>query len=83
MNDPMEEWIRKIEYFIDRAFALSRTGMDVRCPCSMCLVCRCQDKRTLSGQLCKYDYMPTIKYGCITTRSFPVKMCRKPTRMMT
>jgi hypothetical protein len=27
-------------------------------PCSMCRVCRCQDRRTLLGHLCKYGYMP-------------------------
>jgi hypothetical protein len=65
INHPSTEWIRKTEDFIDRAFALSRTGVDVRCPCSMCRVCRCQDKRTLSGHLCKYGYMPAyVVYHC-------------------
>jgi hypothetical protein len=57
MNDPSTEWIRKTEDFIARAFTLSRTGTDVRCPCSMCRIYRCQDKRTLSGHLCNYGYM--------------------------
>jgi hypothetical protein len=70
MNDPSVDWIRKTEDFIDRAFAISRTGTDVRCPCSMCWICRCQDKRTLSGHLCKYGYILTMKSGCITARTF-------------
>jgi hypothetical protein len=57
MNDPLVELIRKTKDFIDRDFALSRTGTDVRCPCSMCRICRCQDKRTLLGHLFKYGYM--------------------------
>jgi hypothetical protein len=72
MNHPSTEWIRKTNNFIDRAFALSR-GTDVRCPCSMCRVCRCQDKRTLSGTFANMATCLTMKSGCITARSFPVK----------
>jgi hypothetical protein len=57
MNHPSMEWIRKTEDFINRAFALSRTGIDVWCPCSLHRVCRCKDKRILSENLCKY-HMP-------------------------
>jgi hypothetical protein len=70
MNHPSTEWIRKTENFIDRAFALSR-GTDVRCPCSMCWVCRCQDKRTLSGHLCKYGYMPNYEVWVYHDEEFP------------
>jgi hypothetical protein len=71
MNHPSTEWIKKIEDFIDRAFALSRTGTDVRCPCSMCRVFRCQDKRTLSRHLCKYDYMPDYEVWVYHGEEFP------------
>jgi hypothetical protein len=71
MNDPSAEWIRKIKDFIDRAFALSRTGMDVRCPCSMCRICRCQDKRPLSGHRCKYGYMPDYEVWVYHNEDFP------------
>jgi hypothetical protein len=71
MNDPSVDWIRKTEDFIDRAFAISRTGTDVRCPCSMCRVCRCQDKRTLLGHLCKYGYMPDYEVWVYHGEDFP------------
>jgi hypothetical protein len=70
MNHPSTKWIRKTENFIDRAFALSR-GTDVRCPCNMCRVCRCQDKRTLSGHLCKYGYMPNYEVWVYHGEEFP------------
>jgi hypothetical protein len=70
MNHPSTEWIRKTKNFIDRAFAMSR-GTDVRCPCSMCRVCRCQDKRTLSGHLCKYGYMPNYEVWVYQGEEFP------------
>jgi hypothetical protein len=71
MNDPSAEWIRKTEAFIARAFTLSRTGTDVRCPCSMCRIYRCQDKRTLSGHLCKYGYMPDYEVWVYHGVEFP------------
>jgi hypothetical protein len=30
------EWVAKTDAFLDRAFARSETGTDVRCPCSKC-----------------------------------------------
>lgn len=71
MNDPSTEWIRKTEDFIDHDFALSRTDRDVRCPCRMCRVCRCQDKRTLSGHLCKYGYMFDYEVWVYHDEEFP------------
>ena len=70
MNHPSMEWIRKTENFIDRDFALSR-GTDVRCPCSMCRVCRYQDKITLSGHLYKYGYMPNYEVWVYHDEEFP------------
>jgi hypothetical protein len=71
INDPSTEWVRKIDDFIDRAFAPSRTDMDVRCPCSICWVCRCQDKRILSGHLFKYGYMPDYEVKVYHGEEFP------------
>jgi hypothetical protein len=71
MNHPSTKWIRKTEDFIDCAFALSRTSMDVWCSCSMCRVCRCQDKRTLSGHHCKYGYMPDTEVWVYHDEEFP------------
>jgi hypothetical protein len=71
MNDPSAKWIRETGDFIDRTFALSRTGTDVRCPCSMCRICRCQDKRTLSRHLCKYCYMPDYEVWVYPDEEFP------------
>jgi hypothetical protein len=30
------EWVAKTDAFLDRAFARSETGTDVRCSCSKC-----------------------------------------------
>jgi hypothetical protein len=72
MNHPSTEWIRKTENFVDRAFAQSR-GTNVLCPCSMCWVCRCQDKITLSGHLWKYGYMPNYKVWVYHDEDFPLE----------
>ena len=70
MNHPSMEWIRKTEDFINRAFALSRTGIDVWCPCSLHRVCRCKDKRILSENLCKY-HMPDYEVQVYHVEEFP------------
>jgi hypothetical protein len=85
MNHPSTKWIRKTEDFIDRAraFALSRTGTDVRCSCSMCRVYRCQDKRTLLVHLCKYGYMPDYEVWVYHGEEFPRENVSEATTMMT
>jgi hypothetical protein len=83
MNGPSTEWIRKIEDFIDHAFALSRTDIDVRCPCTMYHICRCQDKRTLSGHLCKYGYMPHYEVWVYHIEEFPHENELEATTLMT
>jgi hypothetical protein len=37
------EWVAKTDAFLDRAFARSETGTDVRCPCSKCRNINFQD----------------------------------------
>jgi hypothetical protein len=52
----MKEWLNKINGFVDRAFSLANNH-GIKCPCSKCRNSVCQDKRTLSLQLCKVDFM--------------------------
>jgi hypothetical protein len=52
------EWIAKTDTFLDRAFARSETGTDVRCPCRKCWNIYFLDRRTMSIDLCKNGYMP-------------------------
>jgi hypothetical protein len=70
MNDPSAKWTRKTKNFIDHAFSLLRIGADVQCPCHMCRICRCQDKRTHQDIFAKMATCLTMKPGCITVRSF-------------
>jgi hypothetical protein len=51
------EWVAKTDAFLDRAFAWSETGTDVRCPCSKCRNIYFFDRRTMSIDLCKNGYM--------------------------
>jgi hypothetical protein len=37
----------------------------------MCRIYRCQDKRTLSGHLCKYGYMPDYEVSVYHGEEFP------------
>jgi hypothetical protein len=52
------EWVAKTDAFLDRAFARSETGTDVRFPCSKCQNIYFLDRRTMSIDLCKNGYMP-------------------------
>jgi hypothetical protein len=52
------EWVAKTDAFLDRAFARSETGTDVRCPCSKCRNIYFLDRRTMSIDLCKNGYIP-------------------------
>jgi hypothetical protein len=52
------EWVAKTDAFLDRAFARSETGTDVRCPCSKCRNINFLDRRTMSIGICKNSYMP-------------------------
>jgi hypothetical protein len=51
------EWVAKTDAFLDRAFARSETGTDVRCPCSKCRNIYFLDRRTMSIDICKNGYM--------------------------
>jgi hypothetical protein len=51
------EWVAKTDVFLDRAFARSETGTEVRCPCSKCRNIYFLDRSTMSIDLCKNDYM--------------------------
>jgi hypothetical protein len=55
------EWVAKTDVFLDRAFARSETGTDVRCPCSKCRNIYFLDRRTMSIDLCKNGYMPSYE----------------------
>jgi hypothetical protein len=48
----------KTDVFLSHAFVLPETRTDVRCPCSKCLNIYFLDRRTMSIDLCKDDYMP-------------------------
>jgi hypothetical protein len=52
------EWVAKTDAFLDRAFARSETGTDVRCPCSKCRNINFLDMRTISIHICKNGYVP-------------------------
>jgi hypothetical protein len=52
------EWVAKTDAFPDHAFARSETRTGVRCPCSKCRNIYFLDRRTMSIDLCKNDYMP-------------------------
>jgi hypothetical protein len=54
------EWVAKTDAFL-RAFARSETGTDVRWPCSKCRNIYFLDRRTMSIDLCKNDYMRGYK----------------------
>jgi hypothetical protein len=56
-----DKWIANTEEFIKRAFAMSKNGNDVRCPCSRCRICHCQTRKVLSSHLIKYGFMPNYK----------------------
>jgi hypothetical protein len=49
--------MNKTQDFIDHAFS-KRLDEDVKCPCSRCRNALCEDKRTLTMHLCKFDFMP-------------------------
>jgi hypothetical protein len=51
------EWVAKTDGFLERAFARSETGTDVRCHCSKCRNIYFLDRRTMSIDLCKNGYM--------------------------
>jgi hypothetical protein len=51
------EWVAETDAFVDHAFARSVTGTDVRCPCIKCRSIYFFDRRTISIDLCKNDYM--------------------------
>jgi hypothetical protein len=55
------EWVVKTDVFLDHAFARSKTGTDVRRPCSKCRNMYFLDRRTMSIDLCKNDYMPSYE----------------------
>jgi hypothetical protein len=55
------EWVAKTEAFLDRAFARSETGTDVRCPCSKFRNIYFLDRKTMSIDLCKNGHMPGYK----------------------
>jgi hypothetical protein len=48
-----DKWIANTEEFVKRAFAISKNGNDVRCPCSRCRICHCQTRKVLSSHLIK------------------------------
>jgi hypothetical protein len=52
------EWVAKTDAFLDRAFARLETETDVRFPCNKCQNIYFLDRRTMSIDLCKNDYMP-------------------------
>jgi hypothetical protein len=51
------EWVVKTDAFLDRAFARSETGTDVRCPCSKYRNINFLDRRTMSIHICKNGYV--------------------------
>jgi hypothetical protein len=61
------EWVVKIDEFIDRGFGRLEIGTDVRCPSSKCQNNYSHDRRTMSIDLCKNDFMPDcdtlVNYG--------------------
>lgn len=56
-----EEWAKKTDEFIDKAFELSKTGQYVWCPCNNCRNCVCQTRSKLSIHLCRHGYMPNYE----------------------
>jgi hypothetical protein len=56
-----DKWIANTEEFVKRAFAMSKNGNDVRCPCSRCRICHCQTRKVLSSHLIKYGFMPNYE----------------------
>jgi hypothetical protein len=52
------EWVAKTDALLDHAFSRSKTGTDVRCPCSKCRNIYFLDRRTMSIDLCKNGYIP-------------------------
>jgi hypothetical protein len=56
-SDLSSEWVVKTDAFLDRDFAQSQTGTDVRCPCSKCRNIYFLDRRTMSIDLYNNDYM--------------------------
>ena len=57
----LSDWVAKTDVFLDHAFARSETGIDVRCPCSKRQNIYFLDRRTMSIDLCKNDYMPSYE----------------------
>jgi hypothetical protein len=48
----------RLTLFLDHAFARLETETDVRFPCNKCQNIYFLDRRTMSIDLCKNDYMP-------------------------
>ena len=51
------KWMNKTQEFIDRALS-ERLDEGVKCSCNRCRNALCENKRTLTMHLCKFDFMP-------------------------
>jgi hypothetical protein len=50
------EWMNKTQKFIDHAFSIL-TNRGVKCTCSKCRNALCEDKKTLTLHLYKFDFI--------------------------
>jgi hypothetical protein len=53
----MRKWMNRTQEFIDCAFSVP-ANQGVKCPCRRCRNTLCEDKRTLTLHLYKFDFMP-------------------------
>jgi hypothetical protein len=63
------EWVAKTDAFLDRAFARSETGTDVRCPCSKYQNIYFLDRRCHTRISGHQDPGANINTGCAGTKS--------------